>query len=122
MVCGDNLVQTLKQNVMNTAFNIKVLNNTAGDKLPWADYRNEFKSKKFNHYQDLRDWLYVSGVGKVTLKYVDTKNKKPYTFEMNIESEMFGSFHLDWLLTREAEKNKYLELESFDYRVMDRAA
>ena len=32
---------------MNAQFNIKVLNNTENDKLPWADYRKEFKAKRF---------------------------------------------------------------------------
>jgi hypothetical protein len=107
---------------MNNKFNIKVLNNTENDKLPWADYRREFKLKKFDDYQQLRDWLYVSGVGKVTLKYVDTRTKIPHTFEPEVESEFFGGFHLSWLLDKEDKKNKYLELESFDYRVMKGAA
>lgn len=107
---------------MTNQINIKVLNNTENDKLPWADYRNEFKQKRFSDKQQLKEWLYISGVGKVTLKYVDTRTKKPCTFESDVESEFFGGFHLNWLLEREADKNKYIELESFDYRVIKSVA
>lgn len=107
---------------MKTQLNIKVLNNINGDKLPWADYRSDLKLKKFNDFKQLKDWLYVAAIGKVSLKYVDTRTKKPVSYEVDVESELFGAFHMDWLLEREADKNKYLELESLDYRIINSAA
>jgi len=95
---------------------IKIHYNIDNEKFDWADYSYEFETISCESAYDLKEFLYDNGVGRLSLKYIDSNSKTSKLEANNIDAEFFFDYHFEWLNSFDWGKQKYLEITGLDKR------